>query len=61
MPHVFYHFCGTGQGGVFHWVGRGGLSIPGLGTIFDAFALLTEQNIETDYSEVLGHLLSVES
>ena len=29
--------------------------------IFDAFALLTEQNIETNYSEVMGHLLSVES
>ena len=50
-----------GQGWVFHWVERGGLSIPDLRTIFDAFALFAEQNIETNYSEVMGHLLSVES
>ena len=58
-PTFFTIFAGRGRAGCF--TGWGGPSIPGLRTIFDAFALFTEQNIITNYSEVLGHLLSVES
>ena len=54
-PTFFTIFAGRGR------VGRGRPSIPGLRTIFDAFALLTKENIETNYSGAMGHLLSVDS